>query len=272
MRPTQDVVPCRLPDAVTEQAERVQTLWQGSWIAALAVGVVVWGLIIWAVAFHRKRRLDDELPPQMRYNLPIEILYTVVPIIIVACSSTSPRATRTTINEMTGQPRRDRSRSTGFQWSWRSTTEYNGKTAQSSATRPPTTARPALVLPVGQKVEFDLISPDVIHSFWVPAFLFKRDVIPGAPTSSRSRRRPSPATFVGRCAELCGVDHGRMLFQVKLVPPAEFDQYIAQGRQAGECPVTAISTRPARPPVARCHGRRKGRRHRPVDHRPPTTR
>ena len=81
-------------------------------------------------------------------------------------------------------------------------------------------------------VEFDLESPDDIHSFWVPAFLFKRDVIPGIPEGNKGRKfqittLDKPGVYAGRCAELCGVDHSRMLFSVKLVPQAEYDQYIA---------------------------------------------
>ena len=98
------------------------------------------------------------------------------------------------------------------------------------------TQGPQLVLPVNKKVR---VQPaprhDVIHSFWVPAFLFKRDVIPGIPRTTRPfeiTRSTKPGTYAGRCAELCGVDHSRMLFSVKIVPQAEFDQYIASS-QAG---------------------------------------
>ena len=72
-----------LPPAVTEGGETVTTLWIGAWIAALAVGVLVWGLIGWCVVAYRRRKDDNELPVQLRYNIPIEILYTVVPIFMV---------------------------------------------------------------------------------------------------------------------------------------------------------------------------------------------
>ena len=70
------------PNPVTEQGKITLSLWQGSWIAGLLVGAVVWGMIVWAVIFHRKR--GDKLPPQVRYNMPIEILYTVVPFVLIA--------------------------------------------------------------------------------------------------------------------------------------------------------------------------------------------
>ena len=70
------------PDPITNQGKTILTLWQGSWIAGLAVGALVWGLILWAVIFHRKR--GDRLPPQVRYNMPIEIMYTAVPFVLIA--------------------------------------------------------------------------------------------------------------------------------------------------------------------------------------------
>ncbi len=91
---------------------------------------------------------------------------------------------------------------------------------------------PQLVLPVNSQVHFDLHSPDVIHSFWVPEFLFKLDVFPGNVRNQfEITTLDRTGVFFGRCAELCGVDHSKMLFSVKLVPQAEFDQYIKS--QAG---------------------------------------
>ncbi|GLW10553.1 putative cytochrome c oxidase subunit 2 [Microtetraspora sp. NBRC 13810] len=223
-----------MPETVTRQGEIVQTLWNGSWIAAIATGVVVWGLIAWACIFHRKKRFSNqELPPQVRYNLPIEILYTVVPVIMVAVFFYFTARDQNELNKMSPNPD-VKVKVEGFQWSWRFTTEYQGKTV--TVTGAPASdyrqdPAPELVLPVSKKVRFDLESPDVIHSFWVPAFLFKRDVIPGVHNAFEIDTLDRQGVYAGRCAELCGVDHSRMLFRVKLVPQAEFDQYIAT--QAG---------------------------------------
>ena len=92
---------------------------------------------------------------------------------------------------------------------------------------------PTLVLPVDEKVRFELTSPDVIHSFWVPAFLFKMDVIPGK-TNAFELTPDKVGTFVGKCAELCGTYHSQMLFNVKVVERAEFDAYIADLRAKGQ--------------------------------------
>ncbi|MDH2424573.1 cytochrome c oxidase subunit II [Sphaerisporangium sp. TRM90804] len=217
-----------MPEGVTREAGIMQSLWNGAWIAALGVGVVVWGLIIWASLFHRKRKNSpDSLPPQVRYNLPIEILYTTVPIIMVAVFFYFTARDETEVLKVSANPD-VKVKVEGFQWSWRFTTEYDGKKVQVVGTP---AQRPELVLPVDQKVQFELNSKDVAHSFWVPAFLFKLDVLPGLTNRFEVTTLNKPSTYVGRCAELCGVDHSRMLFTVKLVPQAEYDRYVST--QAG---------------------------------------
>ena len=227
-----------MPENVTEQGDRVLSLWQGSWVAALAVGVVVWGLILWACIFHRKRKNSpDRLPPQVRYNLPIEILYTAVPLVMVSVLFYFTARDQNYLTDLSKTPD-VKVKVEAFQWSWRFTTEYQGKTVTVVGTPVEDAMQgPQLVLPSGGKVvEFDLTSPDVIHSFWVPAFLFKRDVIPGVENNKfqiTTKTLDKPGVFPGRCAELCGVDHARMLFSVKLVPQAEFEQYINSNSQTG---------------------------------------
>jgi cytochrome c oxidase subunit 2 len=205
----------------TNQAERILSLWQGSWIAALAVGAIVWGLIVWTVIFHRRRRGETGLPPQTRYNLPVEVLYTVVPFIAISVFFYFTARDEVRIMRTTANPDH-KIIVTGFQWSWQFTYSSDGG-AQTTGTpgKPPT-----LVLPEGESVQFRLVSDDVIHSFWVPAFLFKMDVIPG----QRNRFEVTPTqqgTFKGKCAELCGQDHARMLFNVEVVSPSEFDTRVA---------------------------------------------
>ncbi|MEV0379889.1 cytochrome c oxidase subunit II [Nonomuraea sp. NPDC050643] len=216
----------------------VQSLWNGSWIAALATGLVVIVLIVWACVFHRKRKAKAELPPQVRYNLPIEMLYTFIPLVMVSVFFFFTARDSEVLSRVDGDAT-VKVKVEAYQWSWRFTTTVNGKELAPVAGVPVGDYKqgPQLVLPVKQKVEFDLSTDDVIHSFWVPAFLFKRDVIPGIPEDNPGRKfqintLDAPGVYAGRCAELCGVDHSRMLFSVKLVPQQEFDQYIAT-HQAG---------------------------------------
>ncbi|NUW40030.1 cytochrome c oxidase subunit II [Nonomuraea rhodomycinica] len=222
-----------LPTSITTQGDTITNLWNGAWIAALATGVVVIVLIVWACIFHTRRRAKAELPPQVRYNLPIEIFYTLVPLVMVSVFFFFTARDTREVDAVSGKPD-VQVKVEAFQWSWRFTTVVGGKTLKPVTGTPVSDYHqgPQLVLPVNKRVEFDLSSPDVIHSFWVPAFLFKRDVIPGLLENDKGRKFEittlnKPGVYAGRCAELCGVDHSRMLFNVKLVPQAEYDQYIA---------------------------------------------
>jgi len=221
-----------MPRPITEQGKAMVTLWQGSWVAALAVGLVVWGLIVWAVIFHRKR--SDELPPQVRYNLPIEVLYTIVPFIMVAVLFYFTARDENYINEL--PPRPDVIvHVTGFQWSWQFQYPQYGVRVIGHPVDPSHFASypgPQLVLPKGETIRFDLYALDVVHAFWVPAFLFKRDVIPNRPNHFQVTTTAT-GTFDGRCSELCGLYHSEMLFTVKVVSPAQFQQWIA-ARQAAQ--------------------------------------
>ncbi|MGW7437762.1 aa3-type cytochrome oxidase subunit II [Streptomyces sp. NPDC054849] len=271
-----------MPYPVTEEAPRILSLWQGSWAAALITGILVWGLIIWSVIFHRRSRTKVEVPPQTRYNMPIEALYTVVPLIIVSVlfyftardeskllALSKPAHTINVI---------------GYQWSWGfnyiedvdgdAVTPKAGAVPKELASIPdrytkdfpagaegvyekgvpgdrnPQTGNPGptLVLPEGEKVRFILSSNDVIHSFWVVPFLFKQDVIPGH-TNVFEVTPSEKGTFMGKCAELCGVDHSRMLFNVKVVSPQEYKAYLkdlAEKGQTGFLPAGIKQTDPAR--------------------------
>jgi cytochrome c oxidase subunit II len=214
-----------MPDRnVTNQAPRILSLWQGSWIAALAVGAVTWGLILWPVVFYRRKRTHTGLPVQTRYNLPIEVFYTVVPIIMIAVFFYFTARDEERIEKLSAHP--DHTITvTAVQWSWQFTYDSDGgpgATTTGTPAKPPT-----LFLPLGESVQFKLRSDDVIHSFWVPAFLYKKDVIPGQ--DNRFEITPTkPGHYAGRCAELCGKDHARMLFNVVIVTPAEYQTHVAQ--------------------------------------------
>jgi cytochrome c oxidase subunit 2 len=213
---------------VTNHAPRILSLWQGSWIAAFAVGAVVWGLIIWAVIAYRRKRDATELPPQTRYNLPIEVLYTVVPFIMIAVFFYFTARDEDIIMRTSANPDH-KITVTGIQWSWQfEYTSDGGAQITGTPGKPPT-----LVLPEGESVQFRLVSDDVIHSFWVPAFLFKMDVIPGQPNTFEITPTKQ-GTFKGKCAELCGQDHARMLFNVEVVSPSEYQARVAELKDRNE--------------------------------------
>ena len=216
------------PNPVTQQGKIVVSLWQGSWIAGMLVGCVVWGLILWAVIFHRKR--GDKLPPQVRYNMPIEILYTVIPFVLIAVLFYYTAKDENTIDAIPAHPAVTVN-VVGFQWSWEFNYPGQGVTEDGAMWQPGLSDSqqhlPLLEIPEGETVEFNLTSPDVIHAFWVPEFLFKRDVIPGHPNHF-SITATQTGTFTGHCSELCGIYHSRMLFTLKIVTPSQYQTWIAQ--------------------------------------------
>ncbi|HEX3223030.1 MAG TPA: cytochrome c oxidase subunit II [Nocardioides sp.] len=226
-----------MPDPATAQGEHIFMLWRWAWVAALVTGAIVWGLILYA-AWRFRRRSDDEVPVQTRYNLPLEIFYTIAPIIMVVVFFVHTERTQNAVREDVPNP--DVTiYVVGQQWTWTfnylpggDITTPGDKVLYSvgEAGNPPT-----LVLPVDKTVEFKLHSPDVIHDFGVPGFLEKMDVIPGpAADDNHFQVKPTvPGTYRGKCYELCGVYHSRMLFNVKIVSDADFQTYLQQLQSQG---------------------------------------
>jgi len=225
-----------LPRAATQGGERVTTLWNGAWIAALAVGVLVWGLILWCVVAYRRRKDDNELPVQLRYNVPMEILYTVVPVFMIAVLFYYTQRDESALLDTSKNP--DVVVNViGKKWSWdfnyvNEDTYESGTQAELTGKAGAEASLPTLYLPVGKRTEFVLTSRDVIHSFWVPAFLQKLDMIPGR--VNKFQVFPTETgDFKGKCAELCGAYHSRMLFNVKVVDQATYDAHIADLKAQG---------------------------------------
>lgn len=216
-----------LPQGITDQSQTVQNLWIGSWIAAAVVGIGVWGLIFWACFAYRRKSAHEPLPAQVRYNVPIEALYSVLPFIIIAVMFSF--IARDQNSMMNTAPNPDKVVTVvGRQWSW----DFNYTSDNVYDTGTPDEL-PVLYLPKGQRVRFVLESRDVIHSFWIPAFLFKLDVVPGR-TNVFEATPDKVGTFAGKCAELCGQDHARMLFTAKVVEPAEYQAHMEQLRAVGK--------------------------------------
>lgn len=211
------------PKPKSEQAEVIYDVWLGSAAAGMAVGVAVFLLIAYTVVRFRKR--SEELPPQIRYNLPIEVLYTVVPFVIIAVLFFYTAVAENKVNKLSPNP--DVTIGVvGFQWNWQFV--YADEMVQTTGV--PSKGGATLVLPVDKRIRFVETSPDVIHSFWVPDFLFKRDVIPGR-YNAFEITPTREGSYTGRCAEFCGEKHSRMNFVVKVVSQDAYDAYIA-GLQA----------------------------------------
>lgn len=209
------------PKGVSSVNNTTGSLWYWAWITAAVVGVLTFILLMWPVFFHRKK--NEEFPKQTRYNIPVEVAYTLIPFIIVAV--------------LFGYTVRDQSRITKVdtpataphnitvnaeQWSWQFT--YNDAPNAPMVTGTPA-QRPELVLPLGEKVLFTITSSDVDHGFWIPAYMIQIQALPHV-TNHIEFSAEKLGTFPGRCNILCGRDHSQMLFTVKVVTPAQYTAYI----------------------------------------------
>jgi cytochrome c oxidase subunit 2 len=240
---TQDQLQGWLPTepGTTNNVDRVIGLWVTSWIVLLVVGVITWALTIWAIVVYRRRKGQTGLPAQLRYNMPIEIFYTIVPLILVLGFFAFTARDQDAIEAAYDDP--DVTIQVfGKQWAWDfnyvdedvyyagvqgqdDPDDANGELVESEI--------PTLYLPVGKTVEVQLESRDVIHSFWVIDFLYKKDMLPGK-TNYMYVTPEREGTFTGKCAELCGEYHSMMLFNVKVVSQQEYDDYIQSLRDSGQ--------------------------------------
>ena len=227
-----DLARLALPVGSTDRTQDIWELWLGAWIAVLVIFLLVFGLIVYSMIRYR-RRSDDEIPAQIRYNLPIEALYTFAPVIIVAVFFFHTVTSQNNVLERVDNP--DHTiEVVGSKWQWAFNYLDEDATQGEDVFDVGTPQEPAeLWLPVGESVRFKLKSPDVIHSFWIPEFYFKMDVVPGkVNTFDLSPTREG--VFTGRCAELCGLYHSRMIFKVHVVSRAEYDSHLEELKQADQ--------------------------------------
>ncbi|PWH05874.1 cytochrome c oxidase subunit II [Brachybacterium endophyticum] len=222
---------------ITDKTERITQLWTGSWIALVLVGLVVWGLAIWCAIAYRRRKNDTGYPVQLRYHMPIEMIFTLVPVVMIM---TLFYFTQRDVGDIVDQkPDPDVTVNVvAKQWSWdfnyvdADTHEDAGVQSFETGTPGAADSLPVLYLPVNKSVEFHLDSRDVVHSFWIPDFLYKKDLFPGH-TNSFQVTPTREGTYAGKCAELCGEYHSDMLFNVKVVSQEEYDKHMQELRDNG---------------------------------------
>ena len=197
------------------------SLWQGAWIAAGVVGVFTLILILWPAVFHRAKVSKGEFPKQTQYNVPVEIAYTVIPFIIVAVLFYFTAVKETKIVEKTTSYKHE-IKVEGIQWSWQFAYPEAGAKAVVTGTpaMPPT-----LYVPLGEKVRYTITSNDVVHGFWIPAFMIQMQNLPGV-TNHLEFTANKLGTYPGRCNILCGRNHAQMIFSVKVVTPTEYKAYL----------------------------------------------
>ena len=210
------------PESVTSQGREVRGLYEFVFAIAVIVFVLVEGLIIFAVIRYRRKPTDTELPPQIHGNNVLEIIWTVVPAITVAVMFLFSYSALQNVQATTPTDIQVRAGAAQFQWSF----EYLSADGLTVVLKQ---NEPQMIIPAGKTVHLQLHADDVIHAFYVPKFLFKRDVVPGVNNNFDFMVDASDAgqTFNGQCAELCGTYHGSMLFTVKALSPADYDAWLA---------------------------------------------
>jgi cytochrome c oxidase subunit II len=191
------------------------------WLVFMAagafVGIYVYACIVWCLVVYRRRPNRDA--EQFSGNGKLEILYVALPLALVVALFGVTFGIEMPVDRVVAAPP-NRIAVTAFRWSWRF--EYpNGTIAAGTPMAPP-----VLYLPEGETTEIDLRSADVTHSFWVPAFLFKRDAIPGM-TNEFDLAPNRTGRFPARCAQFCGLDHAHMTFVVAVVPRTAYERYLA---------------------------------------------
>ena len=197
------------------------SLWQGAWIAAAVVGVFTAVLILWPAFRHRRK--GNEFPRQTQYNIPTEVAYTLIPFLIVAVLFFYTAKAQSAITKIDStKPATHSIHVNGIQWSWQFT--YLDKGPEATVTGTPAQP-PTLVLPLGEEVEFKITASDVVHGFWIPAFMIQIQNIPGVENKIRFTANKL-GTYPGRCNILCGRSHSQMLFKVKVVTPDEYKNYL----------------------------------------------
>ena len=210
----------------TVEGDRVQELYNLFLIAAAVVFAVVAGLIGWNIVRYRARAGDEGLPPQTHGQVTLEIIWWALPtLLVIGLFAASAVVLNANDARSAADPLRVKVEAS--QWQWRFTYLASSVVVAGTPDAPP-----QLVLPTGEPIDFEIVSDDVIHSFFIPGFLVKRDAIPGVDNHLQLTIRQA-GTYNGQCAEFCGLLHDRMLFSVRAVSPGEFRSWLATAEGGG---------------------------------------
>jgi cytochrome c oxidase subunit 2 len=213
-----------VPQSVTEEGRAVHNLYNVFLYIAAVVFVVVSGLVIWSVIRYRRR--DDELPAQTHGNNRLELAWTLIPTVIVLVLFVLTLQAQDKVLDQSGQADVNVT-VTAFQWSWRFTYEGTGAEVLGTPDR-----IPEMVVPVGQTIRVKLISADVVHTFYVPQTLFKRQAIPGT-DNTFDLTFENVGLYHGQCTQFCGLQHADMVFRVRVVEEGAYQSWLAAAIRRG---------------------------------------
>ncbi len=241
---------CHLPAflgyrGATTQARDEFNLYAGTFIAAVVVGVLVGLLILWAVVHYRRR--SDDMPRQFQYHIPLELAYTVVPVLVVLVLFGFTAFDENRIDALAVKPAATVD-VYAFQWGWEFDYAGTHVAVRGETSNDPDPVGPAgpagpacapadyclgpgLVVPAGQTTQIDLRSRDVVHGFYVPEFNFSRYAQPGVLNLFDITVR-KPGVYRAQCTQFCGLYHSIMLFHVVAMPPDQFRAWLSQQEAA----------------------------------------
>jgi cytochrome c oxidase subunit 2 len=232
------------PPSATVQGGGVNDIYPLVFYIAVAVFLLVEGLIIFAVLRYRRKPRDVDFPAQTHGNNMLEVLWTVIPAVTVAVLFV---LTMSGLNKVDARPPGDQYAVTvdvtGFQWQWSFKYEEQGIELVGAGEQ-----GPEMVLPVDAPVLIRLHSNDVIHAFYVPRFLYKKDIVPGRVNEFPVQLTEPGAVYAGQCAEYCGLAHAAMHFTVRAATRADFDTWVAAEQEKARATPTPAPASPSGQP------------------------
>jgi cytochrome c oxidase subunit 2 len=226
------------PHGVTTNSKWSSQLWQWSYYFAIPIGLLVVGLIAWSLVRYRHREGSGREPAQFQYHIPIEFAYTVAPLVVVAVIFGLMFNAENKADKVANpsDPNVVKIEVQGFQWGWRfvypnghsqvGTADYSNINDNQGL--------PVLYMPANTTVQLHVVSLDVVHTFYVPEFLFNRDLIPGV-NNVFDLNITKPGLYPGQCNNICGQYHAYMRFLVDVMSP---DQYKAWYANQPACSIT----------------------------------
>lgn len=233
-----------MPRGATELSRETYDLHMKVFWVCVAIGIVVFGIMIYSIFAHRKSR--NATPATFSHSMTAEVIWTAVPVVILLALAVPTAKTLVRLEDS-----RDPDLTivaTGYQWKWHYQYQDEDFSFYSSLSRPSLEARRRqsgidpfgvdnylldvdnpLVVPVGKKVRLLLTSNDVLHAWWVPDLAIKKDAIPGMINETWFKAE-RVGTYRGQCAELCGKDHGYMPIVVEVVDEDAYRAWIGTRR------------------------------------------
>lgn len=210
------------PSAVTEEGLLIGNLYLLVFVMAAIVFVMVEGLIIWSVIKYRRKATDSVLPAQTHGNLVLEVIWTVIPLIAVVGLFFASSQVLGVVDARKPEEVSVKVEVVGFQWQWKFGYPSEGIEIYGTSQN-----YPELVVPIDERIEVTLVAQDVNHGFYIPEFLFQRDLVPGKVNYFEFTPNKL-GTFAGQCSAFCGLLHHAMGFTVRVVTREEYDAWLVE--------------------------------------------